>query len=79
MLYVDAHEFGLSDYFFRRTPIRVPRDPRPGPRLDQQPYSTAISAEFNREGIKFFHGAPYDFFAIVFGDTVPATGFMPPG
>ena len=80
MLYVDAHEFGLSDYFF---------PPNADPEYHEIPdqahdwinnlYSTAISAEFNREGIKFFHGAPYDFFAIVFGDTVPATGFHAAG
>ena len=80
MLYVDAHEFGLSNYFF---------PPNADPEYHEIPdqahdwinnlYSTAISAEFNREGIKFFHGAPYDFFAIVFGDTVPATGFHAAG
>ena len=76
MLYIDAHEFGLADYFF---------PPNADPEYHEIPdqahdwindlYSPAIVAEFNREGIKFFHGAPYDFFAIVFGDTVPATGF----
>ena len=29
--------------------------------------------------MKFFHGAPYDFFATVFGDTVPAVGFHAAG
>ena len=80
MLYVDAHEFGLSNYFF---------PPNADPEYHEIPdqahdwinnlYSPAITAEFNREGIKFFHGAPYDFFAIVFGDTVPATGFHAAG
>src|SRR4029079_7810253 len=80
MLYGDDHEVGLSNSFF---------PPNPDPEYHEIPdqahdwinnlYSTAISAEFDREGIKFFHGAPYDFFAIVFGDTVPATGFHAAG
>jgi hypothetical protein len=80
MLYVDAHEFGLSNYFF---------PPNADPEYHEIPdqahdwinnlYSPAITAEFNREGIKFFHGAPYDFFAIVFGDTVPTLGFNAAG
>ena len=80
MLYVDAHEFGLSNYFF---------PPNADPEYHETPdqahdwinnlYSTAITAEFQRQGIKFFHGAPYDFFATIFGDTVPAIGFHAAG
>ena len=74
-LFIDAHEFGLADYFF---------PPNADPEYHEIPdqahdwinglYSPAIVSQFNTEGIKFFHGAPYDFFAIVFGDTVPADG-----
>jgi hypothetical protein len=80
MLYIDAHEFGLHDYFF---------PPNADPEYHEIPdtahdwiddvYSPAIAAQFDAEGINFFHGAPYDFFAIVFGDTVPATGFHAAG
>jgi len=75
-LFIDAHEFGLGDYFF---------PPNADPEYHEIPdqahdwinglYSPAIVSQFNNEGIKFFHGAPYDFFAIVFGDTVPATAY----
>jgi len=75
-LFIDAHEFGLADYFF---------PPNADPEYHEIPdqahewinglYSPAIVSQFNNEGIKFFHGAPYDFFAIVFGDTVPATAY----
>ena len=74
-LFIDAHEFGLGDYFF---------PPNADPEYHEIPdqahdwinglYSPAIVSQFDNEGIKFFHGAPYDFFAIVFGDTVPANG-----
>jgi Zinc carboxypeptidase len=76
MLYIDAHEFGLQNYFF---------PPNADPEYHEisttahdwinDLYSPAIAAEFEREKIQFFHGAPYDFFAIVFGDTVPSEGF----
>ena len=75
MLFIDAHEFGLADYFF---------PPNADPEYHEIPdhahnwinqlYSPAIIDQFNQAGIKFFHGAPYDFFAIVFGDTVPTAG-----
>ncbi len=75
MLFLDVHEFGLADYFF---------PPNADPIYHEIPevandwinglYSPAIVDQFQAEGIKFFHGAPYDFFAVVFGDTVPATG-----
>ena len=80
MLYIDAHEFGLSNYFF---------PPNADPEYHEIPdtahdwinevYSPAIAGEFDRQGIKYFHGAPYDFFAIVFGDTVPTAGFHAAG
>ena len=80
MLYIDAHEFGLSNYFF---------PPNADPEYHETPdtahdwinglYSPAIVNQFDAEKIKFFHGAPYDFFATVFGDTVPATGYHAAG
>jgi Zinc carboxypeptidase len=80
MLFIDAHEFGLPNYFF---------PPNADPEYHEIPltahnwindlYSPAIVNQFEAEGIKFFHGAPYDFFAIVFGDTVPTAGFHAAG
>jgi hypothetical protein len=80
MLFIDAHEFGLPNYFF---------PPNADPEYHEIPdtahdwinnlYSPAIAGQFDKEGIKFFHGAPYDFFAMIFGDTVPAEGFHAAG
>jgi hypothetical protein len=80
MLYIDAHEFGLSNYFF--PPNADPEYheiPDAAHNWINQLYSPAIAAEFDRQGIRYFHGAPYDFFAIVFGDTVPTEGFHAAG
>ena len=76
MLYIDAHEFGFQNYFFPPN-----ADPEYHETSDtahrwiNDLYSPAIAQEFEREKIQFFHGAPYDFFAPIFGDTVPAVGF----
>jgi hypothetical protein len=80
MLFLDAHEFGFEGYFF---------PPNADPVYHEIPdqandwinglYSPAIASQFDQERVKYFHGAPYDFFAVVFGDTVPATGFHAAG
>src|SRR5947207_5889768 len=80
MLYIDAHEFGLQNYFF--PPNADPEYheiPDTAHRWIDDVYSPAIAQQFTREKIHFFHGAPYDFFAIVFGDTVPTEGFEAAG
>ena len=80
MLYIDAHEFGLPNYFF---------PPNADPEYHEIPdtahdwinelYCAGDRGGVRPQGIKYFHGAPYDFFAIVFGDTVPTTGFHAAG
>ncbi|HVQ88663.1 MAG TPA: hypothetical protein VMT88_10835, partial [Actinomycetes bacterium] len=80
MLYVDAHEFGSQNFLF---------PPTADPEYHETPdiahdwifdeYSPAIATEFDREGLHYHHGAPYDFFASIFGDTVPTVGFHAAG
>ncbi len=80
MLNIDAHEFGSPNYLF---------PPTADPEYHETPdlvhdwifdeYSPAIAGEFDREGLRYHHGAPYDFFASIFGDTVPAVGFHAAG
>ena len=75
MLFLDVHEFGLADYFFPPNADPIYHEiPEQANDWINGLYSPAIIDQFQAEGIKFFHGAPYDFFAVVFGDTVPATG-----
>ena len=38
-------------------------------------YGPAIQAEFDRQHIQYFNDDLYDFFALVYGDTVPSVGF----
>lgn len=76
VLFVDAHEFGYRNYLF---------PPHADPEYHETPdtahdwifdaYSPAIIHEFEQENLKYHHGPPYDFFASIFGDTVPAVGF----
>jgi hypothetical protein len=80
MLFIDAHEFGSANYLF---------PPHADPEYHETPdtvhdwifdlYGPAMETSFEREGLRYFHGAPYDFFASVFGDTVPAVGFHAAG
>ncbi len=80
MLFMDEHEFGNPNYLF---PPHA--DPEYAETPDQvhdwifDTYGPAMEGAFNRFGIKFHHGAPYDFFATEFGDTVPALGFQAAG
>jgi hypothetical protein len=80
MLFIDAHEFGSADFFF---------PPNADPEYHEIPdaahdwinglYSPAMADQFDLEGIRYWHGAPYDFFAPIFGDTVPTVGFHAAG
>jgi hypothetical protein len=80
MLFIDAHEFGYSDFLF---------PPHADPEYAETPdtahdwifddYAPAIEDAFDAEKLPYHHGAPYDFFASIFGDTVPAVGFHAAG
>lgn len=76
ILFDDAHEFGYQNYLF---------PPHADPEYHETPdnahdwifdtYAPAIANAFDLEGRRYHHGPPYDFFASIFGDTVPAVGF----
>jgi hypothetical protein len=76
VLFIDAHEMGGQHYFFppNKDPIyhEVADDI-----IDWQDdlYGPAIQAEFDRQHIQYFNDDLYDFFALVYGDTVPSVGF----
>ena len=80
MLYVDAHEMGGNHYFFPPT-----ADPTYHEITSQSMcwqdflYGDALAAEFTRQHIQFFTNKVFDFFAMVYGDTVPATAFSAAG
>ena len=72
MLYVDGHEMGANHYFFPPT-----ADPTYHEITSQSMswqdflYGDALAAEFKRQHISFFTNKVFDFFAMVYGDTVP--------
>ena len=80
MLYVDAHEMGGNHYFFPPT-----ADPTYHEVTSQSMqwqdflYGDALAAEFKRQHIQFFTNKVFDFFAMVYGDIVPATAFSAAG
>ena len=80
MLYVDAHEMGGNHYFFPPT-----ADPTYHEIASESMgwqdflYGDALAAEFTRQHISFFTNKVFDFFAMVYGDTVPATAFSAAG
>jgi hypothetical protein len=80
MLYVDAHEMGANHYFFPPT-----ADPTYHEVSSQSMqwqdflYGDALAAEFRRQHIQFFTNKVFDFFAMVYGDLVPATAFSAAG
>ena len=80
MLYVDGHEMGGNHYFFPPT-----ADPTYHEVSSQSMqwqdflYGDALAAEFTRQHIQFFTNKVFDFFAMVYGDIVPATAFSAAG
>src|SRR5687767_1358889 len=79
-LYVDGHEMGGNHYFFPPT-----ADPTYHEVSSQSMqwqdflYGDALAAEFKRQHIQFFTNKVFDFFAMVYGDIVPATAFSAAG
>lgn len=80
VLYIDAHESAFNHYFF---------PPNADPVYHEVPdrafdwingiYGASIETEMGRQKIQFFHGTPYDLFAVEYGDTVPTVGFHAAG
>ena len=76
VLYVDAHETGGNHYFFPPTADPTYHEVTAAS-MDWQDnlYGGALAAEFDRQHIQYFTNKVFDFFAMVYGDIVPATGF----
>ena len=76
VLFIDAHEMGGQHYFFPPNKDPIYHEV-PDTVIDWQDklYGPAIQAEFDREHIQYFNDSLYDFFALVYGDTVPSVGF----
>ncbi len=72
-LFVDAHEMGSTEYFFppNQDPIYHEHTDFTVELTDNL-YGPAMAAEFDRQGIPYWQNAVFDFFAPVYGDTVPS-------
>ena len=80
MLYVDGHEMGGNHYFFPPTADPTYHEiTSESMRWQDFLYGDALAAEFKRQHISFFTNKVFDFFAMVYGDTVPATAFSAAG
>ena len=73
---IDAHEMGGQHYFFPPNKDPIYHEVADTV-IDWQDdlYGPAIQAEFDRQHIQYFNDDLYDFFALVYGDTVPSVGF----
>lgn len=80
VLHVDAHETSLNHYFFPPTADPTYHEvPQTAFDWINKLYSPAIAAEFDRQKIAYFHGAPYDLYAAEYSDSVTTLGFHAAG
>src|SRR5262245_58347495 len=79
-LVIDAHEMGTYTYFFPPNADPVYHEiPDQAIHWINDIYGPAMAAEFDRQKIPYFNFRTYDFFAIEYGDAVPAEGFHAAG
>ncbi len=80
VLHIDAHETSLKDFFFPPTADPTYHEvPRTAFGWINELYSPAIANTFRSQKIRYFHGAPYDLYAMIYGDSVPTVGFQAAG
>ena len=80
VLHIDAHETSLNHYFFPPTADPTYHEvPQTAFGWINTLYSPAIASEFDRRKIAYFHGAPYDLYAVEYGDSVTTVGFHAAG
>jgi hypothetical protein len=76
VLYIDAHEMTGNHYFF--PPAADPtyhEVTSEAVAWTDNIYGAALAAEFDRQHIQHWSDRAFDFFAMVYGDTVPSVGF----
>jgi hypothetical protein len=76
---LDEHEFGSFDYFFPPNADPIYHEVSDTVKGWNDDYGAAFATEFDRQNIQFFNYEPYDFFATIFGDTVPSVAFNSAG
>lgn len=80
VLHIDAHETSIKGFFFPPTADPTYHEvPRTAFGWINELYSPAIASTFKAQKIPYFHGAPYDLYAMIYGDSVPTVGFHAAG
>jgi hypothetical protein len=79
-LFVDAHEFGYTRSFFppNSDPIYHEDSSQVFDQVSNT-YGTVLADLFEERDWGYFNGGGYDYFAPIYGDTVPAFGFEAAG
>ena len=76
VMHVDAHEMGANHFFFPPAADPIYHEVTPESLVfTDEIFGAAIQAEFDRQHIQYFNDKFFDFFALIYGDTVPSVAF----
>ena len=76
VMHIDAHEQGGNHFFFPPAADPIYHEvTAESVHFTDDLFGAAMRAEFDRQHIQYFNDKVYDFFAMVYGDTVPSVAF----
>jgi hypothetical protein len=76
VMHVDAHEMGGNHFFFPPAADPIYHEvTAESVHFTDDLFGAAMKAEFDRQHIQYFNDKVFDFFAMVYGDTVPSVAF----
>ena len=76
VMHIDAHEMGGNHFFFPPAADPIYHEvTEESVELTDRLFGAAMRAEFDRQHIQYFNDKVFDFFAMVYGDTVPSVAF----
>ena len=76
VMHVDAHEMGANHFFFPPAADPIYHEvTAESVAFTDELFGAAMQAEFDRQHIQYFNDKYFDFFAMVYGDTVPSVAF----
>ena len=79
-MHIDAHEMGGTHFFFPPAADPIYHEvTEEAVEWTDELYGAAMQAEFDRQHIQYFNDKVFDFFAMVYGDTVPSVAFTSGG
>ena len=76
VMHIDAHEMGANHFFFPPAADPIYHEvTAESVAFTDELFGAAMQAEFDRQHIQYFNDKIFDFFAMVYGDTVPSVAF----